>query len=135
MRALQFSDYKICMPDLFDRLRGVVRAEINHLRRGGSDPSPRASTRRADREGKGVDATMPRRAPAVVDVDGALRVLELVGSPSLAEVRGQYRALAHRYHPKTRSSVADEAHAARVVLDALTDALELLEEHHLPVAS
>ena len=28
---------------------------------------------------------------------------------------------------------ADEAHAARVVLEALTDALELLEEHHLPL--
>ena len=79
-----------------------------------------------------VDATMPRRAPAVVDVEGALRVLELTGTPTLDDVRRQYRALAHRYHPKTRSNVAEEVNAARVVLDALTDALELLEEHLLP---
>lgn len=134
MRGLQFSDYKICMAPLFDRLRGVVRSEINHLRRGGSEGGAGAGRSAPTRAARGaVDATMPRRAPAVVDVEGALRVLEMTGSPGLDEVRSQYRALAHRYHPKTKSAVPDEAHAARVVLDALTDALELLEEHHLPV--
>lgn len=128
---------------VFDRLKDVVRAEINHLRRGKAgkggdggkerdDPSESEGPGRAAPQVK-VDATMPRRAPAVVDVEGALRVLELTGSPTLDEVRRQYRALAHRYHPKTRSTVAEEVNAARVVLDALTDALELLEEHLLPV--
>jgi hypothetical protein len=137
-------DYKISMP-LFDRLKDVVRSEITHLR----NPESRQEAREAKRAAKEaekefakdakdarnkstVEATMPRRAPAVVDVEGALRVLELSGSPSIDDVRRQYRALAHRYHPKTRSSVPDEVNAARVVLDALTDALELLEEHLLP---
>ena len=111
---------------LFERFGRVVKAEIGHLvRRSPSDAD--AAKRPA------VSASMPRREPAVVDVEGALRVLELTGSPALADVRAQYRTLARRYHPKTRSAVADEAHSARVVLDALTDALELLEEHLLPV--
>ena len=130
---------------LFDRLKDVVRSEITHLRSPESRAEARESKRAAkeaekelakdakDARGKSsVDATMPRRAPAVVDVEGALRVLELTGAPSLDEVRRQYRALAHRYHPKTRSAITEEMNAARVVLDALTDALELLEEHLLP---
>lgn len=113
---------------LFERVSRVVKAEIGHLVRrapGGADASPSGA-------GPAVPATL-RRERAVVDVEGALRVLELSGSPSLAEVRTQYRALARRYHPKTCSPVPDEAHAARIVLDALSDALELLEEHLLPV--
>lgn len=134
---------------LFDRLKDVVRSEITHLRSPEARKEAREAKRAAkeaekelkdaaskgakdSRDKRTVDATMPRRAPAVVDVEGALRVLELTGSPSLDDVRRQYRALAHRYHPKTRSAVPDEVNAARVVLDALTDALELLEEHLLP---
>jgi DnaJ-domain-containing protein 1 len=75
----------------------------------------------------------PPRAAAVSDVEGALRVLELQGSPTLDEVRARYRELARRYHPKTRSDKADEQNAAHVVLEALTDALEVLEEHLLPL--
>lgn len=123
---------------LFDRLKDVVRSEITSLRNRASTPPTDAE--RSQRKGKAkdkdnlaVDATMPRRAPAVVDVEGALRVLELSGAPCLEDVRRQYRALAHRYHPKTRSAVPEEVNAARVVLDALTDALELLEEHLLPL--
>lgn len=122
---------------LFDRLKDVVRSEITSLRNRASTAPTDAERAHGKGKGKGdnpaVDATMPRRAPAVVDVDGALRVLELSGSPSLEDVRRQYRALAHRYHPKTRSAVPEEVNAARVVLDALTDALELLEEHLLPL--
>jgi hypothetical protein len=122
---------------LFDRLKDVVRSEITHLRTGRTTPPTAADGEATSTKAgkKTVDATMPRRAPAVVDVDGALRVLELTGSPSLDDVRRQYRALAHRYHPKTRSSVSEEVNAARVVLDALTDALELLEEHLLPTST
>ena len=115
---------------MFERFGRVVKAEIGHLvRRSSSDGgAPSSSTRPS------VSATTSRGSrAAVVDVEGALRVLELSGSPALADVRAQYRMLARRYHPKTRSPAADEAHSARVVLDALTDALELLEEHLLPV--
>lgn len=133
---------------LFDRLKDVVRSEISSLRSPEAREAKEAkrAAKEAEKElaqdakdardankGKNtVDATMPRRAPAVVDVEGALRVLELTGTPTLDDVRRQYRALAHRYHPKTRSTVTEEVNAARVVLDALTDALELLEEHLLP---
>ena len=133
---------------LFDRLKDVVRSEISSLRSPEAREAKEAkrAAKEAEKElaqdakeardtnkGKNtVDATMPRRPPAVVDVAGALRVLELTGTPTLDDVRRQYRALAHRYHPKTRSNVAEEVNAARVVLDALTDALELLEEHLLP---
>jgi hypothetical protein len=71
--------------------------------------------------------------PAATDVQGALRVLELSGTPSLAEVRARYALLVRRYHPRTLDDSADDAHAARVVVDALTEALELLEEHLLPL--
>jgi hypothetical protein len=73
------------------------------------------------------------RVPAASDVQGALRVLELDGQPSLAAVRAQYQRLARHYHPRTVSGPPDEAHAARVVVEALTEALEILEEHLLPL--
>ena len=105
---------------VLDRVGRVVKAEWTHrFRRGAaaaSAPAPGATARQ----------------PVVVDVAGALRVLELAGTPSLADVRARYRELAVRYHPKTQSPIATEADAARVVLDALTDALEVLEEHLLP---
>ncbi len=82
-------------------------------------------------------AHRPTRSPAVTDVDGALRVLELTGAPNqtpgLDEVRARYRELARRYHPKTQSDRPDDQSAAHVVLEALTDALEVLEEHLLPL--
>ena len=116
---------------VFERLGRVVKAELSHLvRRSAVEADP------AEQGARPSVAVAVRRAPAVVDVEGALRVLELSGArgrPTLAQVRAQYRALARRYHPKTQSPVADEARSARVVVDALTDALELLEAHLLPV--
>ncbi|MBM4281771.1 MAG: J domain-containing protein [Deltaproteobacteria bacterium] len=112
---------------LFDRLGSVVRSEWQAL---------------LHRDGPGVShaplAPAPRarpRVPAASDVAGALRVLELDGQPSLAEVRAQYQRLARRYHPRTLDGSADDTHAARVVVDALTEALELLEAHLLPIAT
>jgi hypothetical protein len=121
---------------VLDRLGKVVKAEWNHrvARRSKDDAAAGAhDDDRGRSRGPQVEARVPERKPAVVDVDGALRVLELSGSPSLVEVRAQYRELARRYHPKTQSANADEAHAARVVLEALTDALEILEQHLLPL--
>jgi hypothetical protein len=115
---------------VFDRVGRVVRAEWSHLRRKKPDeaaPVPDDDQKPVSRG----QAPAPR--PRVNDVDGALRVLELSGTPTLDEVRARYHAMSRRYFPKTQSPRADEAHAARVVLEALTDALELLEEHLLPV--
>jgi hypothetical protein len=69
----------------------------------------------------------------VTDVDAALRALEMSGTPSLEQVRARYRELARRYHPKTRSLDADEARSAHLLQETLTEALELLEEHLLPM--
>ena len=112
---------------VLDRIGKVVKAEWNHRfsrRPGEPGPAPREA----------LSPTANQRRAAVVDVDGALRVLELTTTPSLAAVRAQYQKLARRYYPKSKSASADEAHAAVVVLDVLTDALEVLEEHLLPLA-
>lgn len=116
---------------VLDRVGKMVRAEWNarkpHFGRGHEEQGGAAST------SPPTPAGAPPRKPAVGDVEGALRVLELTGQPTLDEVRARYGELARRYHPKTLSTSADEAHAARVVLEALTDALELLEAHLLPL--
>ena len=113
-----------------DRLGKVVRAEISAVVRpetrapGAPTTPPRAAA-----------ATTPPRAPLVTDVDGALRVLELPPEATLVEVRKRARELSRHFHPKTRSADAEEVRAARMVLEALTEAQELLEEHLLPVAA
>jgi hypothetical protein len=114
---------------IIDRLGKVVRAELTSLTRPadrGAAPRARPTTR---------DGTTPSPAPLVTDVDGALRVLELHGEPTLQAVRDRAHELARHYYPKTTSNNAEEARAARLVLEALTEALEILEEHLLPVAS
>jgi hypothetical protein len=113
--------------NVFERWGRVVRAEWDAVSRRAA-PTPASSS-----------STPPRaraRVPAASDVQGALRVLELSGAPSLREVREQYMRLARRYHPRTLDGDAHDphdAHTARVVVDALTEALELLEEHLLPL--
>jgi hypothetical protein len=114
---------------VFDRVGKVVKAEWGH--RFGRQ-TEEARDRSKGRGRPSVAATTARR-PMVADVEGARRVLELTGEPTLAEVRARYQELARRYHPKTGSERADEAQAARVVLEALTDALEILEEQLLPL--
>ena len=60
-------------------------------------------------------------------------MLEIEQGSTLDEVRAAYRTLARRYHPRTLSKVPDQAYAAQTVLDALTEALEVLEAHLLPL--
>jgi DnaJ-domain-containing protein 1 len=123
---------------LFDRLGTVVRAEWSS--RFGEDDEPEEEGRRDDenagkREPKRSRANKPapRRAQQVTDVQSAWKVLELSPGATLDVVRESYFALAKRYHPRTLSKNADQAYAAQTVLDALTDALELLESHLLPL--
>lgn len=117
---------------VLDRVGKMVRSEWNARRPHFGQAKDEREARRDDRQTSPPSAA-PLRKPAVVDVDGALRVLELPALATLDEVRAQYALLARRYHPKTLSTSSDEAHAARVVLEALTDALELLEQHLLPL--
>ena len=124
---------------VIDRLGQVVKSEWNaRFKQDGKDAD------KANKEAaEAVDAALknststplpkPPRAASVSDVEGALRVLELSSVTTLNDVRARYRELARRYHPKTQSDKADEQNAAHVVLEALTDALELLEEHLLPL--
>ncbi len=118
------------MTKFFDRLGRVVKAEWNA--RFGDLPDDELAQQFDEVEAAPAH-TKPPRAPAVSDTDGALRVLELQTVPTLDVARAQYRMLAHRYHPRTRSQSPDQVHAAQTVLDALTDAIEVLEEHLLPI--
>jgi len=143
---------------LFDRLGTVVRSEWN-ARFGEEDDSvgddeerddeggetSRTESSRAARQpikkggrpqGKTRAAARPpsRRAHQVDDVKSAWNVLELQPGATLDVVRESYFAHARRYHPRTLSKNADQAYAAQTVLDALTDALELLEAHLLPLS-
>ena len=138
---------------VFDRIGKVVKSEWNH-RFGERDddalareaqaevdaaianPTTSAGTASSTRGSVTTSTlarTVPLRTSGVPDVAAAMRVLELTGVPTLDAVRAQYRALARHYHPRTTSENADQAHAAHTVLDTLTDALELLEEHLLPL--
>ena len=110
-----------------DRLGKVVRAELTAITQPSDRTSPSRSTptRAAPKD--------PHHAPLVTDVDGALRVLELEGEPTLQAVRTRAYDLARHYHPKTTSTDPEEAGAARMVLRAITEAQELLEEHLLPI--
>lgn len=134
---------------LFDRLGNVVKAEWNARFGEGDEPvderkPDEESLREAEEAARAGRArptgakaerarpTTPRAA--VTDVVSAFRMLELAQGATLDEVRASYRTLAKRYHPRTLSKVPDQAYAAQTVLDALTEALEVLEAHLLPLA-
>jgi hypothetical protein len=119
---------------VIDRLSAVVKSEWGHrFRRKPKDDAAEPDTTTTTTTAATTAGAAPKKR-AVIDVQGALRVLDLTGTPTLADVRARYAELARRYHPKTQSPRDDEAHAARVVLEALTDALEILEEHLLPLS-
>ena len=128
------------MTNVFDRFTKVVQSELNHrLRRrdDGSvdavDAAPGPASAAASGLQPGLQPSLHAGLRSVTDVKAAAHVLELPDDATLDMVRARYRELSQRYHPKTLSSRADEAHAAQVVLLSLTEALELLEEHLLPL--
>lgn len=116
---------------LFDRISTVVKAEW-HARFGDEEEPGRPEAAK----GRGAAPVHPSgraKRRAVSDTDSAYRILELSPGATLDEVRAAYQAQARRYHPRTYSRVSDQAHAAQTLLEALTDALEVLEEHLLPL--
>lgn len=70
----------------------------------------------------------------VSEASQAYRLLELPDDATLDRVRARYFELAQRYHPRTIGDSADKAYAAQTVLETLTDALEILEAHLLPLS-
>jgi len=119
---------------VFDRIGKVVRAELAARFRGEHDTKgDQGAGSSAEQRSPATSQAPTARAPMITDVDGALRALELTTTPTLEQVRARYRELAQRYHPKTRSPNADEARSAHLLQETLTEALELLEEHLLPM--
>ena len=119
---------------LIDRLGDVVRSEWNSRfteddPRDDAAPDGASSTRGPRAAAK---RPSPSRARKVPDVATARRVLEVDADATLDEVRAAYRKLAHRYHPRS-IGMGDKAYAAQSLLEALTDALEILEAHLLPL--
>jgi DnaJ-domain-containing protein 1 len=117
---------------LFDRISHVMRAEWN-ARFAEGDPPPIPVPRVDDvAAASHIGQRAARRG--ITDVGSAYRILEVAPTATLDEVRAAYFHQAQRYHPRTHSPVADQAYAAQTVLDALTEALEVVEAHLLPVA-
>jgi hypothetical protein len=116
---------------LIDRLGDVVRSEWNSRFTEDDDDAPRK-----DGPTRGPHKAARRPAPSggsrVPDVASARRILEVSADATLDEVRGAYATLARRYHPRSLGA-GDKAYAAQTLLDSLTDALEVLEAHLLPL--
>ncbi len=121
-RALQHH-----MSNLFERASKVAKAEWSALVRRRTDD---ASAELPDR----VDH-VPVRLHAALDISGALAVLALPPrpEPTLDEVRARYRSLAQKHQPKTQSAAPEEASSAHALMQTLTEALEVLEAHLLPL--
>jgi hypothetical protein len=112
--------------NILSRFTNVVKAEWSH----------RTTSDKPDRAGATTEARTPsstQQAAKHTDVESAWRVLELAPGATLDEVRAAHRALSLRYYPKTRGVLPDQANAAHTLLEALTDALFVLEEHLLPL--
>jgi nucleoside phosphorylase len=119
---------------LLDRLGDVVRAEANAakdavasvFRRKGSDPS--------GEESQPAESAVVERTHTVTikpgDVAAAMRMLELTGNPTLDQVRTQYRRLAEAGYARA----AQQGKSSSSLSWALTEALEVMEQHLLPVA-
>lgn len=129
------------MSSLFDRVGKVVKAEWNSRFSEDDDDVTLSKEEqetvdaalRDTRAASRAQAAKTSRRQGVSEPQQALRVLELPDDATLDEVRAQYFALAKRYHPRTVNGTPDQAYAAQTVVDTLTDALEILETHMLPV--
>ncbi len=138
----------------FDRVGDVVKSEWNA--RFGEDQQPSVEVNEDDcavdtksAQANTVDAKTPGRVTGPADLpltrgqtskrrgvseaSQAYRLLELSDDATLDVVRARYFELAERYHPRTIGDSADKAYAAQTVLETLTDALEILEAHLLPL--
>ncbi len=133
------------MSSLFDRVGKVVKSEWN-ARFSDEDSSFDSSglskdeLKEAETElRESMASKLPKakrsvRRQGISDAQQALRMLELPDEATLDEVRARYFDLAKRYHPRTVTGSPDQAYAAQTVLATLTDALEILECHMLPVS-
>jgi hypothetical protein len=130
---------------LLDRFSDVVRAEANAakdavasvFRRDDKTDSSSIDTMGEQRSGQTHTERAVRSAQSPTikpgDVPAAMRMLELTGSSTLTldEVRTQYKRLAEAAYARAHGN-GTEQHAS--LSWALTEALEVLEDHLLPTA-
>lgn len=114
---------------ILDKLRGVGEAVRDKVKEtfGEGEGATEEGAEPGLEEGPEGRALEP-----ALDVAGARKLLGLSDGATLADVREAYRALARRHHPLARRDGMD-SEAART-LDRLLEALELLEEHLVPLA-
>lgn len=115
---------------ILDKVLGVGGAVRDKLKETFGEPDLSG----VDGDGDGdaeSDAASGDGAPAL-DPAGAYAALGLAEGATLADVREAYRALARYHHPMAvRDGVESDAQRA---LDRLLEALELLEEHMVPLS-
>jgi hypothetical protein len=131
------------MSDFWDRFKGVVRSEWNSVFSDDgadafSDDEALREAQDAAEYGVHGPSTGGSGAPASLDrpsVQSAFRLLDLLPSAGLEEVRAAYFELARHYQPLVSSGNAERASNARTVIFALTEAYEVLCEHLVPLTA
>lgn len=113
---------------ILDKVLGVGEAVRDKLKETFGEPDLSSVDDDVDAESEGASG----EAEAALDPAGAYAALGLAESATLADVREAYRALARYHHPMAvRDGVESDAQRA---LDRLLEALELLEEHMVPLS-
>ena len=125
------------MTSVFDRLTKVVRSELTAAfsREGDDDDAVFDETQPPPTDGERgpIAAKVTTRMPSIPDAKSAARVLDVAEDATLDEVRAAYRRQAIAFHPRTLAGTPEQTLAAQTIIDTLTEALEILEAHLLPL--
>lgn len=114
---------------ILDKLKSVGESVRDKVKETFGEPDTSSLDHDADANADDADAGP---ASAALDVAGAYAALSVKEDATLADVREAYRALARHHHP---AAVRDgDASAAQHKLDTALEALELLEEHLVPLS-
>lgn len=113
---------------ILDKVLGVGEAVRDKLKETFGEPDLSSVDDDVDAE---TDSSSEEGASAL-DPASAYAALGLADGATLADVREAYRALARHHHPiAARDGLESDAQRA---LDRLLEALELLEEHLVPLS-
>lgn len=117
----------LCVMAILDKVLGVGEAVRDKLKETFGEPD----TSGLDDDSSDADGDTSGEGVPALDPPGAYAALGLAEGATLADVREAYRALARYHHPiAARDGVDSDAQKA---LDRLLEALELLEEHLVPL--
>jgi hypothetical protein len=113
---------------ILDKVLGVGEAVRDKLKETFGDPDLSGADDDVDAESEGASG----EGASALDPAAAYAALGLSEGATLADVREAYRSLARYHHPiAARDGLESDAQRA---LDRLLEALELLEEHLVPLA-